>query len=96
MEDANIENLCEVLRRPGGQNTSGNPDPGVKGCVRAEENLKLAVYHCRHQERVSRLTSIASITLSSVRALTKIRNIEKQTVKNTSEPHTVNMKDWPR
>ena len=64
MEDANIENLCKVLRRPGGQNTSGNPDPGVKVSVRAEENLKLAAYYCRHQERVSRPTSIASITLT--------------------------------
>ena len=61
LEDANIENLCKVLRRPGGQNTSGNPDPGVKVSVRAEENLKLASYYCRHQERVSRPTSIASI-----------------------------------
>ena len=96
MEDANIENLCKVLRRPGGQNTSGNPDPGVKVSVRAEENLKLAAYYCRHQERVSRPTSIASITLSNVRALTKLRNIEKQPVKNTSEHPTVIVKDWPR
>ena len=43
MEDANVENLCKVLRRPGVQNTSGIPDPGVKVSVRAEENLKLAV-----------------------------------------------------
>ena len=96
MEDATIENLCKVLRRPGSQNTSGNPDPGVKVSVRAEENLKLAAYYCRHQERVSRPTSIASITLNNVRALTKLRNIEKQTVKNTSEPPTFNTKYWQR
>ena len=96
MEDANIENLFKVLRRPGGQNTSGNPDPGVKVSVRAEENLKLAAYYCRHQERVSRPPSIASITLSNVRALIKLRNIEKQPVKNTSEHPTVIVKDWPR
>ena len=96
MKDANIENLCKVLRRPGGQNNSGNPDPGVKVSVRAEENLKLAAFYCRHQERVSRPTTIAFITLSNVRALTKQRNIEKQTVKDTMEPPTVNAKDWPR
>jgi len=38
MDDGNIENLCKVLRRPGWQNASGNPDPGVKVSARAEEN----------------------------------------------------------
>ena len=48
LADANVENLCKVLRRPGGQNTSGNPDPGVKVSARAEENAKLAAFYCRH------------------------------------------------
>ena len=96
MEDANIENLCKVLRRPGGQNTSGNPDPGVKVSVRAEENLKLAAYYCRHQVRVSRVTSTASITLSNVRRLSKQRDLEKVKFTGTREPPTVNSKDWPR
>jgi len=43
MDDGNIENLCKVLRRPGGQNASGNSDPGVEVSARAEENLKLVV-----------------------------------------------------
>ena len=96
LEDANIENLCKVLRRPGGQNTSGNPDPGVKVSIRAEENLKLASYYCRHQERVSRPTSIPSITLSNVRKLSKQRDLEKVKSTDTRQPPTVNLKDWLR
>jgi len=96
MEDANIENLCKVLRRPGGQNDSGSPDPGVKVSVRAEENLKLVAYYCRHQERVSRPTNVALITLSNVRNLTKQRDLERQKVTDAREPPTVNTKDWPR
>lgn len=96
LKDANIENLCKVLRRPGGQNTSGNPDPGVKVSIRAEENLKLASYYCRHQERVSRPTSIPSITLSEVRKLSKQRDLEKVKSTDTRQPPTVNLKDWPR
>jgi len=67
MDDGNIENLCKVLRRPGGQNASGNPDPGVKVSARAEEHLKLVAFYCRHQERVSRATNVALITLSDIR-----------------------------
>ena len=69
LADANVENLCKVLRRPGGQNTSENPDPGVKVSARAEENLKLAAFYCRHQETVSRQLNIASITLANIRKL---------------------------
>ena len=48
-----IENLCKVLRRSGGKNNADIPDPGVKVSARAEENLKLAAFYCRHQEKVS-------------------------------------------
>jgi len=80
MDDENIENLCKVLRRPGGHNDPGNPDPGVKVSARAEENLKLAAFYCRHQERVSRPMNVALITLNNIRKLTKQRDKEK--VKN--------------
>jgi len=93
MEDANIENLCKILRRPGGQNDSGSPDPGVKVSVRAEENLKLVAYYCRHQERVSRPTNVALITLSDIRKLLKQRDLERHKVTDPREPPTVNTKD---
>jgi len=56
MEDGNIENLCKVLRRSGGQINTGTPDP---------ENLKLAAFYCRHQERVYLQINIAEITLKN-------------------------------
>jgi len=93
LEDANIEKLCKVLRRPGGQNDSGSPDPGVKVSVRAEENLKLVAHYCRHQERVSRPTDVALITLSNIRKLLKQRDLERHKVTDPREPPTVNTKD---
>ena len=96
MKDANIENLCKVLRRPGGQNSSGSPDPGVKLSARAEENLKLVAFYCRHQERVSRQLNIASITLASIRKFIKQRDLERVSSTSVREPPTVNVKDWPR
>jgi len=96
MDDGNIENLCKVLRRPGGQNASGNPDPGVKVSARAEENLKLVAFYCRHQERVSRRTNVALITLINIRKLTKQRDKEKvKKVADPMEPPTVNKRTGP-
>jgi len=96
MKDTNIENLCKVLRRPGGQNDSDNPDPGVKVSARAEENLKLAAFYSRHQERVSRQLDIASITLASIRKFIKQRDLERVKFTGVREPPTASVKDWPR
>jgi len=97
MDGGNIENLCKVLRRPGGQNASGNPNPGVKVSARAEENLKPVAFYCRHQERISRGIDVAQITLINIRKLSKQRDKEKmKKVTDPFESPTVNTKDWPR
>jgi hypothetical protein len=44
-----VENLCRVIRRPGGT-VGGAADPGIKVSARAEENLKLAIYYIKHQD----------------------------------------------
>jgi len=91
MNDTNIENLCKVLRRPGGQNNSGNADPGVKVSARAEENLNLAAFYCRHQEWVSRQFNVASITLASIRKFIKQRDLERVKFTGVRESPTVNV-----
>ena len=84
LQDADIETLCKVVRRPGG--TIPNPvadepqlvpDPGVPISMRAEGNLKLAAYWVRHQGRISREPMPVNVTLDSVRKLRDLRLMEK-------------------
>ena len=44
LTDTEVENLCKVVRRPGGANTAGVANPGHAVSLRAENNLKLACY----------------------------------------------------
>ena len=71
LDDDAASNLFRVLRRPGRVTAAGAADPGTKISARAEENLKLAIYYFKHQDRVSRNVNILSIALVNVRELTK-------------------------
>jgi hypothetical protein len=95
LDDDKASNLCRVLRRPGGTNAAGAADPGTKVSARAEDNLKLAIYYVKHQDRVSRTVNIGDITLTNVRKLIKQRDTEK----NHTDPDTtpaIDSKDWPK
>ena len=62
-------------------------------CVsaRAEENLKLVTFYCRHQGRVSRQLNMASITLASIRKFIKQRVLERVKFTGVRESPTVNV-----
>lgn len=94
LDDDKASNLCRVLRRPGGTNAAGVADPGTKVSARAEDNLKLAVYYVKHQDRVSRNVNVGSITLAAVRKLVK----QRETENSHTDPDTpaIDSKDWPK
>jgi hypothetical protein len=72
LTDAEVENLCKVIRRPGGvipnpnAAAAGQPatvaNPGIAVSLRAENNLKLACYFLRYKQRASRTVAPADIT----------------------------------
>eukprot|EP00804_Cyclotella_cryptica_P003089 CCRYP_006074-RA/>CCRYP_006074-RA protein AED:0.29 eAED:0.04 QI:0/0/0/0.75/0.33/0.5/4/0/1079 len=95
LDDDKASNLCRVLRRPGGTNAAGAADPGTKVSARAEDNLKLAIYYVKHQDRVSRAVNVGEITLTNVCKLIKQRDTER----NHTDPDTppmIDSKDWPK
>ena len=47
----NIDDICNVLRKPGGKNANWTPDRGQQVSVIAQENLKLAIFLFHHQWR---------------------------------------------
>ena len=105
LTDAEVGNLCKVLRKPGGQipnpdaGNAGAPamiyDPGVSVSLRAENNLKLACYWLRHNVRVSRDATPAMITLVSIRSVQGLRDSETAH-ENPDVVPKIDMKDWPK
>jgi hypothetical protein len=83
LNDKDIDRLVKQLRRAGGvisgptivggaaQGAPGTlvANPGHSVSIMAETNLKLAVFYLRHQARISRIVSPASISIPVVRRL---------------------------
>ena len=110
LTDTEVENLCKVVRRPGGtidnpnrNDEDGDPvagqpatitNPGQTVALRAENNLKMACYYLRYKQRVSRPLTAASLTLINVRGLRGLREWE-DAHKDVDKPE-IDSKDWPR
>ena len=62
--------------------------------LRAEANLKLAVYYLKYLERTSRQADASNITLANVRSYRAHKQWELEH-KDVAAP-TINMKDWPK
>jgi hypothetical protein len=104
LTDDEVENLCKVIRKPGGTIVNPNaavegqpptiPNPGIAVTLRAENNLKLACYFLHYKKRTSRMVTPADITLESVRMYHEYKNWEEE--HKDVDPPEINAKDWPR
>ena len=80
INDSEIENLCKVIRRPGGVIANpvnvGQmiPNPGVHVALRAENNLKLTAYWLRLQVKVGRDVTPALVVLNTIRTIRELRD----------------------
>lgn len=104
LTDDEIESLCRVIRRPGGNlppvagalpGAVPVPNPGVPVNQRAEGHLKLLAFYLRHQARVSRNVTVPDITLEVIRSVRELREFES-TYKKPDDLPTINAKDWPK
>ena len=68
MDDPNVTNLCEVLRRPDGE-VNRYLDPGVKVSMRAKDNLKLVNVFIKSLDYSQRSVVLRDINLMSIRHL---------------------------
>ena len=102
LTDGEIENLCKVVRRPGGQVAQAagaaagqaQPNLGIAVSLKAENNLKLAAYFLRFRTRTSRTTVATDITAASVRALRDHKQYEEK--HKDVDPPEIDGRDWPR
>ena len=49
LTDKNVDDICNVMRKPGGKNANGTPDRGQQVSVIAQENLKLTAFLFHHR-----------------------------------------------
>jgi hypothetical protein len=110
LNDKDIDSLVKQLQRPGGGVIAGPaivigaaqvaPGPLVayhvhSVSIRAETNLKLAVFYLRHQARISRIVAPARVALTVVRRLGSTKEYEEN-FKVAAEQPVIHEKDWPR
>jgi hypothetical protein len=101
LTDDEIENLCKVVRQPGGTIPGPNPgdapvnNSGTPVNLRADNYLKLFAFFLRHQDRVSRDTNVANVTLDTIRTVRELRDF-KSSYKAPDDPPSINSKDWPK
>jgi hypothetical protein len=106
LNDKYIDSLAKQLRRPGGMiagpvivggSAQGNPgplvaNPGHYVSIRADTNLKLAVFYLCHQARISRIVAPTSVALTVVRSLRSTKEYEEH-FKVTAEQPVINERD---
>ena len=79
LTDGDINNMCKVIRRPGGINTITNvANLGLQVSLRAENNLKLASFFPKNKIRTGRVAVATDITLDSIRLLRELKESEKE------------------
>ena len=49
--DMNVDDICNVKRKPGGKNDNGMSDRGQQDSVMAQENVKLTFFPFHHRWR---------------------------------------------
>lgn len=99
LKDEEVENLCRVLRKPGGLAPGRANQPpvanyGTSVSLRAENNLKLMCYFIRFRKRTSRTVVPGDIDLVPIRSLRDYRTWEEEHTE--MEAPEINTKDWPR
>jgi hypothetical protein len=95
LTDLEVNNLCKVIRCPGG--SVQNPIEGHAVSLRAKNNLKLAAYWLRQQDKVARVVTSAQVLLDTMRAVRAKRDADAA-YKNpiTADLPVINDKDWPK
>ena len=94
--DGEIENLCKVIRRPGGINPITNiANIELQVSLSSENNLKLASYFLKHRIRTGRVEVPTNITLDSINLLRELKGSEKEH-KDPLVSSVIDAKNWPK
>ena len=96
LTDGEIENLCKVIRRPGGINTITNvANLGIQISLRDENNLTLSSLFIKHKVMTWRVAVATNITLDNVRLLHDLKESKKEHKDPLVSPE-IDAKNWPK
>ena len=94
--DGDIENLCKVIRRPGGINHITNvSNLGLQVSLRDENNLKLASFLLKHKISTGRVAVPTDITLDNARLFHELKESKKEHTDTLVSP-VIDTKNWPK
>ena len=48
LTNKNVDDICNIMRKPGSMNTDGTPNRGQQVLAKAQENVKLALFLFHH------------------------------------------------
>ena len=95
MTNSDIENICKITRRPGGQNAANNgPNNGISVSMKAEKNLKMVAFYYRYQIRTSRPLIINNATPNNITRFRMLMEAEDQHKDMT--PPELTFVNWTR
>ena len=95
MTNTDIENICKITRRPGGQNATNNgPNNGISVSMKAEKNLKMVAFFYRYQLRTSRPLIIGNATTNNIARYRMLMEAEEQHTDMT--PPELSFVNWTR
>lgn len=103
-DDDDVQDLCRIVRKPGGQVTTGRgvnavttADPGIKVTLVAETNLKLACFYMRHMlNRISRDIVPNDVTVINIHTLRDLYKSEKDYTFPKKETFPkIDERSWP-
>ena len=96
LNDGEIENICKVVRRPGGTNPITNvANLVIQVSLRDDNNLKLARFFLKHKVRTRRVAVATNIILDNVHILRELKESKKEHKDPMVSP-VIDAKNWPK
>ena len=72
----NVNNICNIVQKPGGKNANWIPNRGQQVSVIAHKNLKLAVFLFHHRWRLTLDWEITGVNEDTPNVLPKINKFD--------------------
>ena len=78
LTDNNLDDICNVMRKPGSKSADGMPNSGQQVSVIAQENLKLAVFLFHHQWRCTFDWDVTGVQEDTVHLLARQKRLKDE------------------
>ena len=78
LTDKNVNDICNVVRKPAGKNTNGTPNRVQQVSVIAQESLKLAIFLFHHRWRCTLNWEVTGVNKNTVHLMMKQKKLKDE------------------